>query len=197
MASFDYLWRNRVHFKFGTYAYVKAWAKRFLLVGDILHRNNRRKKLVRKGAKIDETAEIGFVKIEGNKKNLTVEAFSFIGRVEMALHDKVYIGKYVCINDGVIILTASHDVSDPEWQHVKSPVVIEDYAWVATNAIILQGVHIGKGAIVGAGAVVSKDVAPYDIVVGNPAKRINKQRTHMLDYNPCEFLAANKAWLKG
>lgn len=197
MASFNYLWRNRVRFKFGTFAYVKVWGKRFLLIKDVILRNNRRRKLVRRGAEIDEAAEIGFVKIEGNKRNLTIDAFSFVGRVEIALHDKVYIGKYVCINDGVKILTASHDVNDSGWQHIKSPIFIEDYAWIATNAIILPGVHIGKGAIVGAGAVVSKDVAPYDIVVGNPAKSINKQRTHTLNYNPCEFLAANRAWLKG
>jgi maltose O-acetyltransferase len=45
--------------------------------------------------------------------------------------------------------------------------------------------------------VVAKSVAPGSIVVGNPARPLNKQRTEKFDYNPCEFLAANEAWLKG
>jgi acetyltransferase-like isoleucine patch superfamily enzyme len=44
--------------------------------------------------------------------------------------------------------------------------------------------------------VVSKDIADYSIVIGNPAKAINKKRTKILSYNPCEFLAVNNAWLK-
>jgi len=86
---------------------------------------------------------------------------------------------------------------DPTWNHIMKPIIIDDYAWIATNAIILPGVHIGRGAIIGAGAVVSKDVQPYQIVVGNPAKAIAKQRCEELNYNPCEFLASNRAWLIG
>ena len=61
--------------------------------------------------------------------------------------------------------------------------------------MILPGVYLGRGAVVGAGAVVSKSVTPDSIVIGNPAKPINKVRTQVLGYNPCEFLAANRAWL--
>jgi maltose O-acetyltransferase len=138
--------------------------------------NNRRRRLCNLGAKISKTAEIGFVKIYGNKCNLSIGEFSFIGIVEIALHDKVHIGNFVCINDGVIILSASHDVLDPFWQHKKSPIYIGDYAWIATNAILLPGVNIGRGAVIGAGAVVSKDVEDYTIVIGNPAKVIGDTR---------------------
>ena len=75
--------------------------------------------------------------------------------------------------------------------------MIEDYAWIGTGAMILPGVCIGRGAVFGAGAVVSKSVAPGAIVVGNPAKPISKSRCEIFDYNPCEFLAANRAWLVG
>jgi len=68
------------------------------------------------------------------------------------LHDEVRIGSHVCINDGVVILTASHDVNDPHWRAVTKPVVIDDYAWIATGATILPGVRIGRGAVVGASA---------------------------------------------
>jgi acetyltransferase-like isoleucine patch superfamily enzyme len=196
MAGLKYLWLHRSKNKFLSKAFIVSWAKRVLTLNELLTNNKRRKKLINKGANISETAEIGIVNIGGNKSNLTVGDFSCLGRVEIALHDKVSIGSYVCINDGVIILSASHDVSDPLWQHKKSPISIGDYAWIATNAILLPGVKIGRGAIVGAGAVVSKDVEDYCIVIGNPAHAIHKKRTEILNYNPCEFLAGNNAWLK-
>ncbi len=52
------------------------------------------------------------------------------------------------------------------------PVIIEDDTWIGCNAVILKGVRVGRGAIVGAGTIVSKDVPPYTIVAGNPARII-------------------------
>jgi acetyltransferase-like isoleucine patch superfamily enzyme len=197
MASLHYLWLNRAKFNISTLAFYKAWAKRILTFNDVLERNRFRKRLTKKGAHIDATAEIGKVKADGDKKKLTIGANSFIGLVEFALHDSITIGKNVCINDGVKLLSASHDVQDPLWRHIKKPIIIDDYAWITTGAIILPGVTIGRGAIVAAGAVVSKNVGPYEIVAGNPAVVINKKRIEDLQYNPCEFLAGNLAWLKG
>ena len=197
MASLNYLYRNRARFPFMSTSFIRAWGKRLLTLRKVYKNNLNRNRLRKKGAVISETAEIGEVNINGNKKNLSVEDFSFIGRAELALHDKITIGRKVCINDGVIILSASHNLSDPTWPHKKAPIVIEDYVWIATNAIILPGVTIGEGAVVGAGAVVSRSVKPYAIVAGNPAKPINKSRVKSLNYNPCEFLAGNRAWLLG
>ena len=56
----------------------------------------------------------------------------------------------------------------------SSPVIIENDAWIGFNATILKGVKIGEGAIIGAASVVTKDVAPYTIVAGNPAKLIRE-----------------------
>lgn len=197
MASFQYLYRNRAKFSLSSKGFYVAWAKRILSFPELMRRNYRRWKLVSKGANIDATAEIGIVDIGGHKSRLSVGAMSFLGRVQIALHDDVKIGERVCINDGVIILTASHNLKDPLWRHVKAPIIIEDYAWVATNAIILPGVRIGKGAVVGAGAVVSRNVNAYEIVAGNPARPLEKKRVEELNYNPCSLLAANLAWLKG
>ena len=197
MASFSYLWSNRVQFPINSLAFYRCWAKRLLCMSEMIKRNRRRSVLIRQGARIHPTAEIGAVKAEGHKSNLTIGAYSFLGTITVALHEEVSIGKNVCINDGVQLLTASHDVSDPQWNQIKAKISIGDYAWIATNAIILPGVHIGKGAVVGAGAVVSKDVAPGTIVAGNPAKLLSKTRCEEFNYNPCEFLAANGAWLVG
>ena len=147
--------------------------------------------------KIHSTSEIGVAKVIGDAKNLIIGQYTFIGRVELTIHDKITIADFVCINDGVNILTASHDVSDPSCKHIKKPINIADYVWISTNAIILPGVNTGRGAVIDSGAVVTKNVDPYTIVVCNPAKTINKMRIEIFDYNPCDFLAGNLAWLKG
>lgn len=135
--------------------------------------------------------------VAGPGKFLHVGETTFIGRAHIALHAPVVIGCNVCINDNVQLLTGSHDVMDSRWPHKAGPIIIEDYVWIGTSALILPGVKLGRGCVVGAGAVVTKSVAPGLIVVGNPAKPLDKRRGADLDYNPCEFLAANRAWLIG
>lgn len=197
MASLRYLWVNRVKFSLRSIKFYRAWGKRFFTFPEVVRRNNRRNRLIRKGAQIHETAEIGKLIVEGEAKKIKIGALSFIGRSYIALHAPVTIGDRVCINDDVKILTASHDVEDPKWSHTKGEIVVEDFAWISTGAMLLPGVKIGKGAVVGAGAVVSKSVPAGAIVVGNPAKPTQRVRGKQLDYNPCEFLAGNRAWLKG
>ena len=197
MASLIYLWSNRAKFPVASISFYRAWGKRFFSFPSLIKRNSRRRELVKKGAQIHESAEIGEVKVDGHKKKLSVGPQSFLGQVYMALHGPIKIGKRVCINDGVRILTGSHGVFDPKWSLTNGEVVIEDYVWIGMGAIILPAVHLGKGAVIGAGAVVSKSVPPGAIVVGNPARPTSKVRCRELNYNPCEFLAANRAWLIG
>lgn len=197
MASLNYLWSNRVKFSPFSKLFYKVWAKRILLIPDLVKKNRQYSYLKRKGANISKIAEIGEINLNGKVDLLTVGELTFLGKVEIALHDKVTIGKNVCINDGVVILTASHDIFDPKWPHKKAEIVIDDYVWIGTEAMILPGVHLGRGSVVGARAVVSKSLKPGEIVVGNPAKSLNKKRDIEFDYNPCEFLATNRAWLIG
>ena len=92
-----------------------------------MRRNYRRQALVRRGAQIHETAEIGEVNVGGHKSNLVVGPFTFLGKVTIALHCPITVGERVCINDGVHLLSASHDVLDPKWSLVKSSIIIDDY----------------------------------------------------------------------
>ena len=90
------------------------------------------------------------------------------------------IGDNVRIGHRVSIVTSDHDHADIETPIFKqglvsSPVVVEDDVWIGCNATILKGVRIGKGAIIAAGAVVTKDVDPFAIVGGVPAKRISNR----------------------
>ena len=92
------------------------------------------------------------------------------------------IGKNVMMGPDVVFITRNHcfdDVSVPMiYQGYSEPkrIIVEDDVWIGTRAIILPGVKIGKGAIVGAGAVVTKDVPQYAIVGGNPARIIRYRR---------------------
>lgn len=91
------------------------------------------------------------------------------------------IGNNVSISPEVMILTAEHDVNSSSFAGVVGRVVIQDYAWIGSRATILPGVTIGKGSVVAAGAVVTKDVPEYTIVGGIPAKTIGT-RTSDLTY---------------
>jgi maltose O-acetyltransferase len=95
----------------------------------------------------------------------------------------ISIGDNVSISSDVIILTADHDLDAPDFCGRNRAVVINDYAWIGTRAMILPGVTIGKGAIVAACALVSKDVAEYDVVAGVPAKVVKNRPKSNLEYN--------------
>lgn len=96
--------------------------------------------------------------------------------------DKLKIGNHVDIASEVMIYNSDHDVNAPDFQAVSAPVEISDYVFVGPRVIILPGVKIGKGAVVAAGAVVTKDVPEYAIVGGIPAKVIGERKLKDLHY---------------
>lgn len=96
-------------------------------------------------------------------------------------HYPIRIGSDVSIGPEASLLTLGHDPQSSTFANKGGEIVIGDRAWIAYRAIILPGVTIGEGAVVGAGSVVTKDVEPYTIVAGNPA-RIIKKRTNKLTY---------------
>jgi acetyltransferase-like isoleucine patch superfamily enzyme len=89
--------------------------------------------------------------------------------------DGLWIGDNVSISPWVAILTGEHDADDPAFRYRSKPVRIEDHAWIGTRAMILPGVTVGRGAVVAAGAIVTKDVEPLTIVAGNPARPIRRR----------------------
>lgn len=95
----------------------------------------------------------------------------------------ISIGDRVNISSSAWIWTLHHSVDSPSFKSVGERVVIGDYVWLCSRSTILPGVSIGEGAVVAAGAVVTKDVAPYEIVAGVPAKKIGVRKKG-LDYNP-------------
>ena len=111
----------------------------------------------------------------GVKGRLTVGRNSRLNGVHIDARERIDIGANVRIAPYSIILDSDfHDIKDHFSEGPSAPVIIEDDVWIATRCTILKGVTIGRGAVVAAGAVVTKDVPPYTIVAGVPAKVIKR-----------------------
>ena len=96
-------------------------------------------------------------------------------------------GADVSIGPEAAFLTLGHDPQSPEFADTGGDIVIGDRAWIAFRAVILPGVKIGEGAVVAAGAVVTRDVPPYEIVAGVPARKVgerNRDLTYRLNFSP-------------
>jgi maltose O-acetyltransferase len=97
----------------------------------------------------------------------------------------LFIGRNVVFATEVMVWTLHHDYNDIKFACIGAPVIIGDFAWLGSRSIILPGVTIGEGAVVAAGAVVTKDVEPYTVVGGIPAKVMAKRDKKEYCYDPC------------
>jgi maltose O-acetyltransferase len=88
----------------------------------------------------------------------------------------LHIGNNVSISPDVTILTTQHRYDDPAFGLVSAPVALEDHAWIGMRAMIMPGVRVGRGAVVAAAAVVTRDVEPLTIVAGVPARVVGRRR---------------------
>ena len=91
------------------------------------------------------------------------------------------IGDHVAIASYVKIIAGSHDLEAPEFWSVSAPIYIEDYVWIATGALIGHGARLGRGCVITANTIVSKEIAPYKIIGGSGAKSMG-ERPHNLIY---------------
>ncbi len=91
-------------------------------------------------------------------------------RVDVYCKGKVSIGSQVVVSQDAYLCTASHDITSPVMKLLTKPIMVGDNVWIAAKATILPGVTVNNGVVVGACAVVAKDVPELAVVVGNPAK---------------------------
>ena len=135
--------------------------------------------LIGDGCFIEHTTAYGHIEL-GNYVSI-----SGPGTILHSVNGKIKIGSFTSIAENVSIQEFNHDMSKPTTAAVqlyffthrfeddvvsKGDVIIDEDVWVGSNAVILSGVHIGRGAVVAAGSVVTKDVPAYSIVAGVPAK---------------------------
>lgn len=164
----------------------RKWVQ--ILVNPLKHKKGKGA-LIRQRTRIDV---LPFNRFEiGN--NSTIEDFSTVNNgvgdiiigdrtrvgISNVLIGPVTIGNDVILAQNVVLSGLNHsyeDISTPiRRQKVKtSEIVIEDEAWIGANVVITAGVRIGKHSVVAAGSVVNKDVPPYSIAVGNPAKVVKQ-----------------------
>lgn len=190
-----FLYRHRLKPRLFSREWLKTWLKRVWTLPGLLGYCVQSLRLRLRGAQIPASSVLARLTVHGNAANLSIGRCCCVGVARMQAHARIKIGDCVVINDGVRIITGSHDIHSPTYEHLFSPIVIEDHAWIATDAMILKGVTIGRGAVVAAGAVVVKDVRPFAIVGGNPAKEIGTRNIERFDYIPSSWFAPVMAWV--
>lgn len=116
-------------------------------------------------------------------KNTVIGNYSGIG-YGCEVNNGVTIGENVMMGPEVLIYTQNHRMDDPDvpmrTQGMRDlkPVLIEDDVWIGARVCILPGVTIGKGSVIGACAVVARDIPPYSVAVGNPARVVKTRKNH-------------------
>jgi acetyltransferase-like isoleucine patch superfamily enzyme len=116
-------------------------------------------------------------------RRLEIGAGTIVGpRCLLDARGGIKLGRNVNVTGHTRFMTAKHDVHDPDFQAIFDPAVVGDRAWIALGATILGGVTIGEGAVVAANATVTRDVAPFAIVAGTPARPVG-ERTRDLRYD--------------
>jgi acetyltransferase-like isoleucine patch superfamily enzyme len=119
-----------------------------------------------------------------NNSKLIIGSYTYIGEYNniRAGGGMIKIGKYCSISQHITIIASNHETSkntfikDQPWTTKNNFVIIEDDVWIGANSVILPGVRISKGAVIGAGSVVTKDIPAYAIAVGDPAKVIKYRK---------------------
>ncbi|TFH43584.1 MAG: hypothetical protein E4H01_11855 [Lysobacterales bacterium] len=121
-----------------------------------------------------------YLKLVSDDAQLTIGSFSFLGKgVQIDCGERVSVGAHVLLAPGCFITDHNHGISlekrIDQQDCVCIPVLIEDDVWVGANAVILPGVNIGKGAVIGAGAVVTQDVDAFSVMGGVPARVLSRR----------------------
>jgi maltose O-acetyltransferase len=125
--------------------------------------------------------------LNGRKVHLGERNVINFGNLFDGRHYEIRTGSDVSIGPEASILTLGHDPQSPDFGDRGGDVIIGNRVWIGYRAIILPGVSIGEGAVIAAGAVVSRNVEPFSIVAGVPAKTVgvrNQSLEYELRFNP-------------
>ena len=163
--------------------WLRAWEQAYnILINKIPSHHVRIWWLRAGGAKIGKGSSIWRNTEVLGVENLVIGDDSVIAwHCQVDARAGLIIGDHVAIASHVLIIAGTHDLTAPEFWSISAPIYIEDYAWIASRALIGQGSYIGRGAVVTANTLVAKEIAPYKIVGGSGAKPMG-ERPHDLNY---------------
>lgn len=132
----------------------------------------------KRGASIGEGVIMPLSLARKANRNLTIGNHVSIQTDKIDLRSPVKIGSHVIIGSGTEIITTSHNIDSPDWEHKYYGIELEDYVWLPTNVMVLPSCRlIGRGAVVGSGSVVVKNVETMSVISGNPAKEFKKRKS--------------------
>lgn len=138
------------------------------------------------GAKIEKKVVFHFKTEIRSPYRLRIGQGTIIGdNAILDARSGLVIGKNVNLSSNASIYTLQHDHRSPSFgcfDNRKMSVEIDDRVWIGSNVVVLPGVHIGEGAVCCAGCVVTKDVEPYAVVAGIPARKVG-ERPRNLSYS--------------
>ena len=163
--------------------WLRAWEQVYNIVINKIPSHNVRVAWLRLGgAKIGKGSSIWRTTEVLGVNNLVIGNDSVIAwHCQIDARAGLIIGDHVAIASHVLIIAGTHDLTAREFWSVSGPIYIDDYAWIASRAIVGHGVRIGRGAVVTANTLVAKNIAPYKIVGGTGAKPMG-ERPHDLNY---------------
>jgi len=148
----------------------------------------RRAAFVRLGAQIAPDVAISYGVYMRSPHNVSIGAGTRLnGRVRIESWGRVTIGRSCMFNDDILILTAQHDIDSVDFGPDIRPVAIGDYVWLPHRIVLLPGVQLGEAAVIGTGSVVTRNVPPYAIAAGNPARVIRERARLTFRYVPAEW----------
>lgn len=152
-------------------------------IGHIPSHTIRRIKYQFFGIKIGKGSTIHMWASFFETKNIEIGEDTIIGdHAFLDGRDSLKIGNHTDIASSVMIFNSEHDLNQAEFSAIVAPVEVGDYVFIGPRVMIMPGVKIGNGAVVAGGAVVTKDVDPFTIVGGVPAKLIGERKNKKPNY---------------
>ena len=148
-------------------------------LGEFVMENVYPVRIINRGANSSISSSARFLNPEniriGSRTNINRNCILWAGK-----KSKIVIGNDCLTGPGVTIIASQYKVKGRDiirsYSQIEEDIIVEDDVWLGANCVIISGVHVGKGAIVGAGSVVVKNVEPYSIVAGVPSKLIRERK---------------------
>ena len=114
---------------------------------------------------------------------------SFADGAEIYNPSPIFFGSHAIVSQGAYVCGATHLYNQPEFPMVSSPMAIGRYAWICARAIVGPGVNVGEGAILGLGSVATKNLEPFGIYMGHPARKVKERDRASIRRAPSETIA--------